>query len=494
MMAPIADRLIKGTAYSLFASVSTKLILMVNSVLVARLLGPENLGIWAILSYLQSIALMFAVIGVSSACVKFISEFASTDKKMTEELISTSITLILLFATLTCIVYFLFSDYIAVGIYNNPLLATLIKISSFTVFIASLTSVFGGIIHGFQEIKLLSKVIIIKAVITLIVLLPLIYIYGLVGAIVGLLIAEFCYFVLIFKYALDITIKNNISIKLGLKKILIKKLLNYGFPSLLGGLVVTPAALYAASILALSEGFVQVGLFRVANTLSNYLMFIPLAMSVPLFPIISELHANNSKKLSKVISKSFKFVALITLPVAVGLGLFSKMIIPTIYGEAFYDAWQILYLMSATMFLLSTGTILGNVFSGTGKMWQGFGVNFLWMIVFVGASHYFVGLYGLIGLGYAYLISYISHTIVQLTYFDKKLNIKFSGLKFLFSFASLTFLVSYMILTTLDGFIYYLISSTFMLVLIICDYFILTKNEKKLLFQHIKNSLRWKKK
>lgn len=493
-MAPIADKLIKGTAYSLFAKISTKLILMVNSVLVARLLGPENLGIWAILSYLQGIAFMFAVVGVSSACVKFISEFASTDKKMTGEVITTSITLILLFATLTSIVYFLFSDYIAVGIYNNPLLATLIKISSFTVFIASLTSVFGGIIHGFQEIKLLSKVSIIKAVITLLVLLPLIYAFGLIGAIVGLLIAEFCYFVLIFKYALDITIKNKISIKLGLKRIVIKKSLNYGFPSLLGGLAVLPATLYVTSILALSEGFVQVGLFRVANTLSNYLMFIPLAMSLPLFPIISELHANNTNKISEVISTSFRFAALITLPVAVGLGLFSKIIIPTIYGEAFYDAWLILYFMSATMFLMTIGIILGNVFSGTGKMWQGFGVNFLWMIVFVGTSHYFVGLYGLIGLGYAYLISYIFHTVVQLTYFDKKLNIKFSGLKFLFSFALLAFLVSYIVLTTLDGFIYYLVSLALMMVFIICVYFILTKNERKIFYDYIKNELRWKKK
>lgn len=485
-MESTSSRLIQGTKYSLLSLIIVTLIISIQSIIVARILGPENLGIFTILTNMQGIVALLAVFGIPAATVKFVAEFNVKDKKILDNTISTSMFLISFLAIFISVIYFSSANLIALNLYHEPVLIPLIKISSITVLISSSSLILKSILQGFQKIELLSKLNILNSIISLIMVSYLVFNYGLIGAVIGVFIYTVISTSINLRYTYLIFKEKKVNFQFNINKKVTKKILNYGFPALLSSIVVIPAFWFANTILALKSGFGQVGLFGVAQNLANLLMFIPSAIAIPLIPIISELYTKNIIEMSSIISRIFRVVGLFLLPFAISIALFSKDIINIVYGQQFCGAWYILFFMAATIFLSAFDSIIGSVMLGTGKMWEAFGVNLFWMCCFIPLSYFFITNYGLNGLGYAYLISYLFFTVLITLYATKKLKIKFENLSSLIAISVASFTISFLILIKLDGGLFYATSIIFLIGLIVVEYLILTKEDRDLIYSNIR--------
>jgi PST family polysaccharide transporter len=444
-------------------------------------LGPENLGIYTILYNLQGIVVLLAVFGIPSATVKFVAEFNIKDREIVEKIISTSFFLVLVITFFVSFIYFSTANFIAIRLYSEPILIVLIMVSSVTVVFTSIFSLFQSILQGLHKIEILSKLNILNSFISFPIIVYLAYSYGLLGAVVGALTYAIIRMVINFGFTYKVLKEKKVKFQFNIDKKVAKKLLNYGLPAFLSIIVVMPAFWFANTILALKSGFGQVGLFGVAQSLSSLLMFIPSAIAIPLVPIISELHVVRPTEMSNIVSKIFKLIMLLLLPFTVTLCLFSKIIVSVIYGPAFYGAWHILFFMSIAVFLIAINSVIGNVLSGTGKMWEAFGINLIWMIFFVSSSYYFINIYGLIGLGFAYVLSYLIYNVVVYSYTQRKLHVKFKNKEIagILLLASVAFLASYFILISMEGSIFYLSSIGVILFLVAIEHRLLTKEDKK---------------
>lgn len=489
-MGKLVSRLLTGAVYSFAALISVKLIMLVSSVIVARFLGPTNLGILSILSHLQGIVFMVAIFGIPAAIVKFTAEYEAKDKEGLEKVISTSLSLVLVLAIICALLFFLSSDFVANELYHTPILAILIMISAFTVIFSAVIVSMSSLLQGFQRIKLLSKLDVVQALISLPIFLFLILKYGLVGAVLASLVVAILSLILFGRYAHKALQQRKVKLKLGIDRKIGKKILNYALPSFLADVVTVPALLFGVTILALKCSFGEVGLFRVANSLSNAILFIPIAVGIPLFPMISGLQASGWEKIPKVFSKTFTMVAFITLPLTVGLGLFSKIILPIVYGAAYYNAWFMLFFMAATAYIVSLTRIGSEVLSGLGKMWQQLGMNAIWMAVFISISYYFIGIYGLIGLGFALIVGQLVYIVIQLVYLYK-IKLVVRGLAPLSALSLGAFVTCYIVLTTLNGTKFYLSAIILILAIIGIEYLLLTKEDRNLIYENIRGLI-WK--
>lgn len=485
-------KIVLGSSYSLLALLTVKCIEVVISIIVARLLGPEKLGMFAIIRYFLDLLCIFTVIGIPTAMIKFIAELPN--KSSTQSSIFTSFVVMLIPTIFICITVNLLSSFIAQNIYHEPLLEDLIRISTFTLFAMSLLMFGESILQGFQEIKKLATLRILYSVLAIPITVILVYYGNLKGAIISKVIIAYLSIILscftIYRiYIIDIKQKQLIPTKnhFLIDYTFTKKLFNLALPIFLSGLVMVPALWIVTTRLSLTNGFAQVGLFNVSYALMQVISFIPIAVGIPLLPQISQVNSQDPKTLSSIIENMLYIVGFITLFTSIIFALFSYKILLFLYGDKYLGAWQILIFLSTSAFLASLGYVVGYYLLGVSKMWISMGFNLLWFITLIGFSIPFVKLYGLKGLGFSYILSYAILTIGMLIYVKKTLLINLTHITLLL-LSGLVFLgASYQIISHCHGKVFVLGSILLLFLFIITEYFLCPI--KQLLFVSIKNIL-----
>ena len=179
--------LLEGAVYTFGSLILIKLLSIVNSVIKARLLGPELLGVLAILYSIQSMCVLFASITLPTALAKFTAEYDSSNKKREiEKVFSTTMIVCICITIIIASAVFIFSDLIAVNIYNREDMGVLIKLLAFSIALASIIPIMDGALQGLKKIKLLAKVSVINLLITLPVTYLLILKMSITGAVLAI--------------------------------------------------------------------------------------------------------------------------------------------------------------------------------------------------------------------------------------------------------------------------------------------------------------------
>ncbi len=121
-----------------------------------------------------------------------------------------------------------------------------------------------------------------------------------------------------------------------------KKLIIAGLPFCFLAVFMSFYANMDSIMLSFFKGNISVGYYSAAMRLINTLSFIPAAFMSAIFPIMASFFAGSNKSLNLVISKSFKYLLIVVLPVAFATTLLSgriiELIYPTIQGNDFSPA------------------------------------------------------------------------------------------------------------------------------------------------------------
>ncbi|WP_407356690.1 oligosaccharide flippase family protein [Methanolobus sp. WCC5] len=473
-------KIIIGTVHSFSSIIVVRILTILTSVIVARFLGPASLGILSIFQNIHGIFGTLTQTTISTGTTKFVAEYKAKNKDKLSDFLSTILISVLFMSVSISIIYFLMSDYIANNIYGEPLIALLIKLSSITLLVGSLTSFQNSILQGMQKIKKIAIIGAVNSTFTLI----LTYFFVLKMSIVGVIIASIiCALVMFFIYT-PILYKELRSDTIHIKKYFhieyFKQILNYSFPLFIGGLILRPARLYGQTALALSQSFVEVGYFRIAFGLYSMFSYLPAAISIPLLPLISEININEDNKHTRIYSQILRIVIISILPVCVLSILFSKQIIIFIYGKEYIEATVVTQVLLLSAFLGSISSVIENLFLGSGNTWQIFYINVYMAITFVVSSYFLVPMYGVTGLGFAWFL--VDLTLLPIfIYFAQKnsyldVHYLYSPLALSFMFLGLAFAIDTYISNNK-----LMISFFCICVLILFEFIITTNDEKKML-------------
>jgi len=353
-------------SFQLFVGVATSTVIMaVGTIILARLLSPEEYGLYSVALIPSLMINLFRDWGVNSAMTKYVAHLRTAKK---EEDIHEIIAAGLFFEILTGLALSLLSvflaDFIASTIFHRPESAPLISIISITIFSGSLLTAVQSSFVGFERMELNSLTLICQATVKS-MLSPLLVIlgFGVLGAVVGYtfsflvaaIVSSAILYFLIFR-GLKRTKINRFKIS----KIL-RNMLHYGVPlsiaSILGGFLLQ----FYSFMMAFYCSDIMIGNFKAATNFAILLTFFTTPISTVLFPAFTKLDSQNEPLLLKtVFTSSVKYTALLLVPATAAVMVLSKPMISILFGE------QYAY---APFFL--TLYVIGNLFSGFGNLSMG---------------------------------------------------------------------------------------------------------------------------
>jgi O-antigen/teichoic acid export membrane protein len=120
-------------------------------------------------------------------------------------------------------------------------------------------------------------------------------------------------------------------------------------------------------MLSIMMGDAEVGLYSAAYKLCEPFSLISYALLVSLFPLMSASFKTSEERLVKSYSLSFKYLLIITLPIAIGVSILSDKFIFLIYGAEFSGSAVALKILIWGLVFSSGTSIFWNVLVSTGK-------------------------------------------------------------------------------------------------------------------------------
>jgi len=362
--------------FRLFIGVATSTTIMaVGTIVLARLMLPEEYGLYSIVLFPSLMIGLFRDWGVNSAVTKYVAHSRAENN---QDDIHDIIVAGLAFEIIVGIALLLFSlfsaSFIASTILHRPESTTLIYIASITIFSGSILTVSQSAFIGFERMGLNSLTMICRAIVksTISPLLVLLG-YGALGAVLGytfsLLTASTIGFILLFIIILK-KLRKTRTRQPSLVQAL-KKMLHYGVPlsisSILAGFMVQFYSLMMASF----STDAMIGNYQVSIQFTVLLTFVTAPIATVLFPAFAKLSSQNEHARAlreSIFASSIKYSALLLVPATMAVMVLSKPMISTLYGDKWIHAPSFLSLLVISNLFIVFGTLVyGRFLTGLGE-------------------------------------------------------------------------------------------------------------------------------
>lgn len=417
----INKKIANGAFWSLSGTIVSKGLLVISSIIVARILGAEVFGQAGIIRSTVNMFSAFAGVGIGLTSTKYISEFKNSNPAKVLKIVKLSNSVTVITAFVIAVFILIFSQQIADQI-NAPNLKTEIKISSLILFFNTLNGVQLGILSGFEDFKSIAKNNLTAGIVSFFLQIIMAYLWGLTGTIIGF----GTNFLVLWVMNKNIVKKHTKSLgSLTKNESILSEigiLWKFSLPAVLSGIMVGPIS-WMCNVFLVNQpsGYTQMALFDAANQWRVAILFIPGALSKIILPMLSS-SVTDSKKYNIIFFKNLKLNIIISFTMFLIITLINPLI-SIAYGNEFSGLWLPLIILSLSTVLVSINNVVGQAIASQGKMWLGFFVNTIWAITLLIFSYWLIKTQnlGALGLSIAYLISYLMHSVVQHFVFSKLL-------------------------------------------------------------------------
>ena len=406
------SRLAVGIFWSMAGSVISRGLMLLATILVARMLGKTVYGELGMLQSTIGMFGVFAGFGLGVTATKHVAEFRQSDPQRAGRIIGLSGLLAMGIGGLLALGLLIFAPWLADNTINAPHLAGVLRVGALILFINALNGAQTGALSGFESFKTIAYVNLFIGLISFPILVCGAYFGGLTGSVWALVI-NLCFNWLLNHLALrkeagfyrvPLTFKNcHLEMPI---------LWSFALPAVLSGVVVGPANWVCRALLANNpNGYDEMGILTAALVFDGLLIFICNMLSAPLLSILSNLGVNISHKFSTMNILSTWLLGVI---VAVPLLCFPE-IAQLVFGSDFatrnFKVTFTLVVFCTSIVTFKTG--LTSTMIANNIIWFGFFSNALWAIILMGSAIFLVR-WGAPGLAVSLTIAYILQTLIVL--------------------------------------------------------------------------------
>ena len=401
----------RGTAFSLVSIVATRAIGFFTSLLLARFLGPGDFGAWSILIGFHSVAFLVSGLGLPLIAPKLVAESDESVDPASREArdaltLRTIVTVALGLGAVAGAAIWLMAPWLSrlmIGPAADP---GPVRGTALAVAAVVWSNAGGGMMQGRQQIRRLAVYNTGLAALNLGLVLPAARQFGLAGALAALSLSH-----VTFALATWLTLPAGARRPgwSGAMRPILARGLRLGWPLLASTLLVPLVAWLARTWLGHQAGLESVGRYQVAETLNQAILFVPLAMTMPLYPMIASLATRDRAEAVRALAPVFGYVVLLTLPAALVVGWLAPLWV-RLFGSEYLQAWPVVYLLTGGYFLSSLGHLSGAVLSGFGWTGRGLMLNLLWAVTLLLVAVLIVPAHGAVGLAIAYGAAYVVQT------------------------------------------------------------------------------------
>ena len=408
-------RITNGLFWVTIGNVSSKFLMLLSFVFVARNIGKEAYGELGIVRSTLTMFFTLASLGLGMTASKYISIYRLSEKNKVLKIFKFSSYSSLFFGVVFSTFLFLSSEYVANKSLSNDNLEVLLKLGSISILFNAINSTFSGTLIGLEDFKTNGLVNLFSGLIQFLLIIIGLYLYDSIGVILALSINSLITFIiylllLLKKHSFDLNFKRNEVFDHETKQIF----LNFSLPSVFLSLLQLPVLWFVKLILTRQAGFGALADFDVAEQWYMILLFLPNTINSILLPILSSLNVSQKENdFSKVLKLSLILNFSLTLLFTIFIYFLSPYVF-SFYGNEFTN-FETLNIMSIATIFSSLSNVFVQIFASKGKMWFGFMTNIFWAVVLISFSVYFINYlkFGSLGLAYSMVISNVLLFIVQ---------------------------------------------------------------------------------
>lgn len=390
-------KFVRGTAITFTTGILSLITGLGTSVILARTLGPEGRGVYAMAALLPSLIVTFGNLGIGPATVYYVArdEFRRQEILGNNVLLSLGISGIGILAGL--VVIFFFREIVFPGVAMGYLLLALVLVPVEVFF-----SYVRHVLLGAQRIKEFNYLQIAQSVFFLgFIALALL---GLRAGVTGAILAGLLSWIVVDALVLRQAKRVAGGIKFVLNTSYIKRATTYGaqahLSNILGFLNYRVDLFLVNSFL----GPAAVGLYAVGVGLVEKLWMISHAASTVLFPrVAAETDEQRRREFTPLVARTVLWTTSLG---ALTLALLSRWIVLLLYSEAFLPAVDALQALLVGIVALSAGRVLSNdiagrgfpalnIYTGGAAVATNIALNLLW-----------IPRYGIVGAAWASTVSY----------------------------------------------------------------------------------------
>jgi O-antigen/teichoic acid export membrane protein len=349
----------KNTSVLFLSQIISYILVLFYTIYTARYLGASGFGLISFALALGAILSIFTELGLNTLIVREVSR----DKKLANKYIGNTLVLKILLSIITLTLMFLVVSLLK----YNPETATIVYYITISFVVGAFTNIFYSIFQAYEEMEyqsigtIINSIIMFTGVILIIKYQLSITNFAMVYLISSIICLVFGFIICIWKFILP-----KIEIDTGLWKFLIVE----AIPLTLASIFLLIAFKVDTVLLLIINGDEAVGYYNAAYGLMTALMFLPSVYVLAIFPLLSQLHVSSKDLLKRSYEKSFKYLIILGLPIAVGTTLIAGPIILLIYKSAFTPSIIALQILIWSIPIIFVNYIIGTAINSINKQRQ----------------------------------------------------------------------------------------------------------------------------
>jgi len=393
----------KGGFHLLWGLVVSTVISAVGTVVIARLLGSDNMGLYSIAVAAPNLIATFRDWGVTTAMVKYSAQYNSEhDTAKIRSIFVSGFVFELLFGLVLTVFSILISGFLA-DMFQRPQIAQLIQITSIFILTGGLVNTATAAFTGMEKMHLNSIMLIIQSLvktglIILLVLLGLGTLGATMGYTVAVAVAAVAGVVLTYTIYSSLPKSTGGSLKVGETT---KAMLKYGLPLSVGAIATGFLTQFYSWIMAIFvTDNAAIGNYSVATNFVVLITFFATPVTTMLLPAFSKLdYKKDQQDLKNIFQYSVKYAALIVLPVTTMVMSLAQPAIGTLFEDSYPLAPLFLALLSLSYFYTAFGNLsIGNLINSQGDTKYTLYLSLVSVVIGFPLSFVLVSQFGIVGL------------------------------------------------------------------------------------------------
>lgn len=349
-------KLTKGSLWLILTNIITRLSGLISLPILARLLGPTDLGIYNLLQNVIQTADGLSRLGIDAAMHRYGAQHEITGNYSVGRLFGVGSCLIISSSSFISVCLWLFKQIVAQNFLGEVKIEPWLGLTAFTVFTTAIGNpswVYLVALQAFKVYSLRTSVVTIAgAIITLLLTWQL----GLAGSLWSFAIIAVVQ--TFYGWWLTIPVLNKHKIQLHFDYFIPEmiKILKFGLPFYASNFLSSFVGLPLLGYVSKSGGIEQLGYLRVAQSLSQFVSFLPTAIAPVLISSLSASLAGDTKDYQNLKSLHLRVLWSVLLFTSVAISFNLDWIIGLLFGATYQDA---IILSRLTIWITAINSLVG---------------------------------------------------------------------------------------------------------------------------------------
>jgi len=389
--------LAKGGGIAFSGILIQKILGFAFSIMVARVLGAADYGLYALGISIIGITQSIASLGLNQGIVRFCAVYRVTgDTIRVKSTFLTALVISFISSVLMAAILFILSSMIAHSFFHKPELTWILRVFALALPFYVLMGLTASFAQSFRRIDYQQGILNFFYPLVNLILVVLLFALGfhLAGPVYAFLISGFLSaglgFYLSLKLFPEIIARSAIVFNF-------RKLLRFSMPVFLSGFLYLSLNNIDRIMLGYLTSAAEVGIYSVAARIALLLNFILMAFIHISSPIMAELHGTSKfTQLARLYHTMTRWILTLSLPLFLFVVFASKSIMQIFGSEFIAGSSALIVLASAQLFNAGTGPI-GKLLEMTGKQDINLAVLLIIIIMNIGLNIWLIPLYGATG-------------------------------------------------------------------------------------------------